>query len=240
MVYFGDHGNLRGIAKRLGNLCCYLPDLINHGNSPHRKESTLEQIAHDIYETFFPQLPATILGHSMGAKVAMVFAHYYPQLCNSLICLDMLNRDFPPGRQDNNFEQIKKLEGKRFSSRAEAEKIIEPYITEKALRGFLLKNIVFKDGYYLLRIKTDNLLYDQSLLVKRLNLKILKIPALFLMAENGYSRPDDSEYIEQQYINSTHKVLANCGHWLHGEKPKEVVSEIKQFLSKTNARGVQL
>lgn len=227
---FGDHGNLRAIASKIG-FCNFLPDLINHGNSPRREGSTLEQFANDIVETFEQYLPAVIIGHSMGAKVAMAFASFYPQHCKALIFLDMVNRDYPPERQDNNFNQLQKIEGMGFKSRREANDLLASGIPNAPLRNFLLKNLVFKDDEYRLRLTTSNLRHDQVTLVNQLQLNKHSIPTLFLMAENGYALEDDKDYINAQAANATHIVLPDCGHWLHGEKPNEVVHEITQFLA---------
>src|SRR5690348_2264177 len=70
---FGWGRNWATIAQRLaaGHRVIAL-DLRNHGNSPWADTMTYAEMADDVRDTLGQ--PATLIGHSMGGKVAMVAA----------------------------------------------------------------------------------------------------------------------------------------------------------------------
>jgi esterase len=43
--------------------------------------------------------------------------------------------------------------------------------------------------------------------------------------------PEHQPMVQQQFSNVKAHVIANTGHWLHAEKPKEVLRAIRKFLS---------
>ncbi len=59
-------------------------------------------MASDVYEMFGPLGigSAVIIGHSMGAKVAMYFALAYPAVTDGLISMDMAPKEYKRGHDD--------------------------------------------------------------------------------------------------------------------------------------------
>jgi len=55
------------------------------------------------------------------------------------------------------------------------------------------------------------------------------VPALFIYGEQSdYVVADDIPHLRSRFSNSSFKAL-NAGHWVHAEKPKEVIEEIRGF-----------
>jgi pimeloyl-ACP methyl ester carboxylesterase len=74
---FGRSQNLASVARALATRCRVLSlDLRNHGASPHAAGMAYAALAEDVRETLahHAALPAGLLGHSMGGKVAMTLA----------------------------------------------------------------------------------------------------------------------------------------------------------------------
>ena len=73
----GSHENWRAIAKALGeNYTVNIPDLRNHGLSPHDESMTYPLLAADVAELLDDSdiVKPAVLGHSMGGKIAMQLA----------------------------------------------------------------------------------------------------------------------------------------------------------------------
>src|SRR5580698_6858162 len=89
---FGSLDNWAGISRRLADSWqVFSLDLRNHGASPHSDAFNYDLMAADIAEFLAAhRLPrANVLGHSMGGKVAMLFALRYPGQLGKLIVADM-------------------------------------------------------------------------------------------------------------------------------------------------------
>src|SRR4051812_48925651 len=77
----------------------YTIDQRNHGKSPHTEHHSIELMVEDLKDFLQQQglQKVSLLGHSMGGKVAMQFALSYPQLVDQLIIADMAPRAYKHG-----------------------------------------------------------------------------------------------------------------------------------------------
>jgi pimeloyl-ACP methyl ester carboxylesterase len=78
---FGSGDNWRTIARMMEpQYESIVVDMRNHGRSPHDPEMNFEAMTDDILELMsdLNLEKASLLGHSMGGKVAMQFALRYP------------------------------------------------------------------------------------------------------------------------------------------------------------------
>lgn len=77
------------VAKHLGNYACYLPDFRGFGKSlpPSSNGWTVEDFAKELFAFFAIHgiRNATIVAHSFGCRVAMVFATLHPELVQKLL-----------------------------------------------------------------------------------------------------------------------------------------------------------
>ena len=56
-------------------------------------------------------------------------------------------------------------------------------------------------------------------------------PTLFLGGANSnYILPEDEMLIKERFPNAEIKKIANAGHWIHAENPKDFTTEILEFL----------
>jgi pimeloyl-ACP methyl ester carboxylesterase len=57
-------------------------------------------------------------------------------------------------------------------------------------------------------------------------------PALFLRGGNSdYVLPSADGEIDRLFPNAARQTIDGAGHWLHAEKPQEVILALKEFLS---------
>lgn len=212
----------------------HLLDLRNHGRSFHSPEFSYQLMANDLLEYYQQHYlkKASIIGHSMGGKVAMLFATTHPDKVEKLIIGDIGPKYYPPHHQ----EILAGLNAVDFSSkpdRTAVEETLYPFIPDFGTRQFLMKNLYW--------VEPGQLAFRFNLPV--FNEKIEMIgeplphsshfnqPTLFLRGENSrYILDADLPLIKQHFPNSILITMPNVGHWLHAENPKLFFEETISFL----------
>jgi esterase len=118
-------------------------DLRNHGSSPHADDMTYAAMVDDVLSWLDRhELPkVTLLGHSMGGKVAMLLACRHPQRVERLIVVDMAPKDYFWVAHRAEFAAMNELNLTHLKSRAEAELRFEARVDDWAMRKFLATNL---------------------------------------------------------------------------------------------------
>lgn len=118
-------------------------DLRNHGRSPHAPTMTYAEMAADVAAWMADHgLPrASLLGHSMGGKTAMLLACRQPALVERLIVVDIAPKDYFWVAHRANFAAMNELRLSELKSRGEAELRFEARVPSLALRKFLATNL---------------------------------------------------------------------------------------------------
>src|SRR5262245_34989611 len=101
---FGMSDNWLSLARAYAQegFAVYLPDLRNHGQSPHDDVFSMEAMTGDLLELFGDESieRAHVAGHSLGGKVAMHFACKHAEKTRSLVVSDISPRYYPPHHED--------------------------------------------------------------------------------------------------------------------------------------------
>lgn len=222
---FGSLSNLSGLAKELQtNFDIILVDVRNHGRSPRDKSMSYQEMAEDIFELadFLNIDQFSILGHSMGGKIAMTCALLQPQRIKKLIVADIAPVIYAD-RHSEVFMGLKSVLQLQAENRIEAEKILAGYIETPEVRQFLLKSFQRGEGGFDFLYDVENLYSNYGLIsdwVEHSN--TYDGNALFIKGElSSYIENDSVQLIEALFPNSELKVINGTGHWLHAEKPKE-------------------
>ncbi|KEF61645.1 uncharacterized protein A1O9_03213 [Exophiala aquamarina CBS 119918] len=135
-------------SQRNNRTMMYNIDLRNHGDSAHSPAHDYTSMAEDV-EAFIAaqQLPKpTLIGHSMGAKVAMTLALRSPNKYSALIPVDnapvdaALKSDF--GKYVNAMREIDEQGPQHIQKQSDADKILAKYEPDVSIRQFLLTNLV--------------------------------------------------------------------------------------------------
>ncbi len=232
--FFASSRNWRQIAQRLSaRFHVYVPDMRNHGVSSHHQLMDYPSMAADLLQ-FMDQRgleTASLLGHSMGGKVAMWFALTFPDRLAKLIVADIAPVSYKHSF-DHTVLALKALPLAELSNRKQAESLLASRIPELSYRQFLLQNLILKDGKYCWRLDLD--------IFQRMAPNIAAFPnadhlapftgkALFIAGgDSDFLKPRD---IDSLFPEAAFSTIADAGHWLHVQQPAVFTAWVEKFLA---------
>ncbi len=231
--FFASSRNWRQIAQKLAErFHVYVPDMRNHGASPHHPVMDYLSMAADLLQFIDDRglATASLLGHSMGGKVAMWLALTAPDRLNKLIVADIAPVSYKHSF-DNTVQALKALPLAEISNRKQAETLLAVAIPELSYRQFLLQNLILKDGKYCWRVDLD--------IFQRMAHHIAAFPdAGHLAPFSGkalFIAGGDSDFVQPEAINSlfpdaAFSTIADAGHWLHVQNPDAFTALVEKFL----------
>ncbi len=221
----------RRLADQYRVLCL---DLRNHGDSPHTDTMRYTDMVTDLrgFMDSHKLDSATLLGHSLGGKVAMGFALEAPSRVEKLIVVDIA-----PVRYSHSYRGIvralQNLDLTQVQNRAQANTMLESSIPQEELRQFLLQNLANEQGSYRWRVNLNA--------IERYEDELTGFPdhwrrpypgeALFLRgALSDYVVPEHYPAIHQLFPEARIGVVAGGGHWAHVEQPRAFLTAVLPFL----------
>ncbi len=236
---FGLSDNWVTFARRLSDdYSVYLPDLRNHGQSPHSSVFNFPSLEDDILELVedVGLEEFILMGHSLGGKTAMFFALHHPQLLKKLVVVDIsLRRSPPSGEHQDLINAMLSVDFSEAASRSDVERQLQPLVKSEKLRQFLLKNVYWRDRNKL----------DWRLNLRAINENLPGIfggvaetgefggPALFVRgALSPYILDEDIPEIKAKFPGAEVKTIAGAGHWVHADAPGEFFAIVKEFLDR--------
>ena len=231
---FGFSDNWQTIAKGLADHRLVItPDLRNHGRSPHLPTHTYPEMADDL-KTFLEEhwiFSTDLVGHSMGGKVAMQFALHHPDMVNKLVVVDIA-----PGEASDNhndiFQSLLDLDLSKITTRQEADTFLVPRIPDYGTRQFLLKNISRDaNGRFAWKMNLPVLWQEYPAIVAAVDGEPFDKPALFIRgSRSGYIKDADFSLIKTLFPQAEIKTIEDAGHWVHADKPVELLETLQAFL----------
>lgn len=231
---FGMLDNWNSIGSELANnFAIYLVDQRDHGRSDKSKEFGYEFVARDL-KNLCDKLSLQkigLIGHSMGGKSAMTFANLYPDMVDKLMVIDIAPKKYEGGHE-NIFDAILAVPIEEVTTRSAVDGILSKQIDNIGVRQFLMKNLTrkkeggfeWKANFKLLHDKYENIL-DIPALRKNSDLEVVFIKG----GLSQYIQPEDEALIHSYYPNAEVEIIENAGHWVHAEKPKELLDSIYSF-----------
>jgi pimeloyl-ACP methyl ester carboxylesterase len=235
--FLGMSDNWKTLGTKLAkNYQVHLIDQRNHGRSFHSDEFDMELLIEDIlhYIKNNNLKKVNLLGHSMGGKVAMLFAVTYPNLVDKLIIADISPRAYKPHHQ----QILAALNAVNFqiqNTRKKVEEVLKIYIQDSGILQFLLKNVYWKEkGKLAYRFNLNSLTENYNEIGVALpSFTEFNGDTLFLKGENSdYITKNDEPLIKAHFENAQIRTVKNAGHWLHAENPTQFYNEVVSFLSK--------
>ncbi|PQJ15758.1 alpha/beta fold hydrolase [Aureicoccus marinus] len=203
----------------------HLIDQRNHGRSFHSEEFDYRVMSRDLNEYIQQQELKNVylLGHSMGGKTVMNYACDFAGQVTKLLVADIAPKYYP-AHHGYIFDALNSLDFSKISSRGEADKALAKHLSDWGMRQFLLKNLYW--------IEPGKLAFRFNLEVLGNRLEEIGEPLSSQQQYDGptlFLRGDRSEYIveadlsliQQHFSEVEIKTIANAGHWLHAENPKD-------------------
>jgi esterase len=231
----GSARNWTAIAKQLGETHrVFTLDLRNHGRSPWAATASFDDMADDVAAFIGRHRlePATVIGHSLGGKVAMRLALLRPELVERLVVVDVA-----PVAYEHSFANyiraLRRVDLAGLSRRADADGALQEAVPAPGIRSFLLQNLVQSDAGFGWRVNLAALEDNMAELMgfTAAPQQTYPGPTLFLAGgRSDYVGAEHRPLIEELFPAARHAVIADAGHWVHAERPAEFVANLRAFL----------
>jgi esterase len=241
---FGNSNNWRSISyssairDRRRSL---LVDLRNHGDSDHHIDMTYPEMAQDLARLMdhLKIEKCTLLGHSMGGKIAMNFATLYPERLDGLLIIDSAPKDHRDS--PNIYGGTKKI----------VEQVSELNIHDQSRKEVLnnLKNMFNGSVANLLNTNLTYISPEDDKVTWRCNMKAIRknidniigfesTPGKYyngdlsiIVGEKSHTFPlDVYRTIFPKIGEGSIKRVKDAGHWVHVDNPTQVIVNIVKFL----------
>ncbi len=234
---FGMLDNWQSFGKKLADhgYMVYLIDQRDHGKSPFTNAFNYKILAEDL-AVFMQEnwlYNAHIIGHSMGGKTAMQFCFDYEDMVAKLVVVDVWNKVYKAGHEVI-FQAIRDLDVDNTENRDDIYVHLKKYGLDEVTTQFLLKNINRKkEGGYewkmniaLLESSYNNILTKVGEENQTTDKKTLFIRG----GDSNYILEPDFANIHRQFTNAQIATITHAGHWVHADKPTELLNAILAFL----------
>lgn len=251
---FGQGRNWTTIARRLaedGHRVTLL-DLPNHGHSPWTDRVDYGDMAEYVAaELAVLGDPVTLVGHSMGGKVAMQLALRRPELLRALVVVDIAPVDYPEtgGRTDDPDEEaspfaafiaaMQAVDLDQLQTREEADAALRDAVPSTMVRSFLLQSLVRDgvgaDGGWRWRLNLETLARDLGELRRWPDPPpgaTFEGPVLWIAgAGSTYVLDEDRPRMDALFPSTRLVRVKHAGHWVHSEQPEVFLEAVRRFLA---------
>lgn len=232
----------------------YCLDVRNHGDSPHHQDMGYLTMANDVASFIeklglskSPSKEITLIGHSMGGRIAMAYAlasvserRDFPSL-HKLVVVDISPKAINLQAQFGLYIKLMmKIDEAGLNKQSDADKMMkEGGIDDIGIRQFLLTNYKrlpggsgkygFRNPLGILNSWLEQLGRTDPIFESGVR---FHQPTLFVAgSRSNYLKADQHEDLRKTFKNSKLEFL-DTGHWVHAEKPKEFVDLVTQFILK--------
>jgi esterase len=232
---FGQARNFGQIQRALAQRWWVIAlDQRNHGASPHAPDMRYGTMAEDVRETLAAlcALPAMVMGHSMGGKVAMRLALAHPDAVARLLVSDIAPVVYPP----RNHPLVTAMAAVRLRddlTRAEADAALAGTLPESSVRAFLLQNLKFGSPPEW-RVGLREIASALPDLEGWDGPSDTTYPSRTLFvagSESDFIRAEDRPLIRTLFPAARFVSVKHAGHWVHADNPAGFLAVLEAFLS---------
>jgi pimeloyl-ACP methyl ester carboxylesterase len=235
--WLGSGDNWRSLALRWGErYTVYALDQRDHGRSPHTEAFSYPLLVNDLAEWADQHGLDSfhLMGHSMGGKVAMLFALTYPERVRKLIVADMAPRSYPH-HDATVLHALLALDVTQVKARHEVEQQLVARGLTVGTAQFLMKSLYrLEDGSFAWRFNLPLFARDYPYIVEDIlepHHRAFENPTLFIRGElSDYITAADLPRIAQYFPHYRLETFAGAGHWVHADKPDLYYETVLSFL----------
>jgi pimeloyl-ACP methyl ester carboxylesterase len=230
------------------------PDLRGHGDSQWMLGGsyTIIDYVYDIAQLLHQTsaVPATVIGHSLGGSISLLYSGIYPENVTKLISIEGMGP--PPGMLEKygetapharleawvgNLRQLSSRMPKRYASLEEAFQRMQtenPHLSEDQARHLTVHGSnQNEDGSYSWKFDNYVRAFAPIGLSPEETWKIyarIKSPTLLIHgAESWASNPQDDGRAKA-FDNSLVAGIEGAGHWVHHDQLEQFLEVVKEFL----------
>jgi len=188
---------------------------------------------------------AVIIGHSMGGKVAMAFSAEFPERIKSMVVIDIGPKSYHSltgysSQAIDHMNILNAMQNIDFSiakTREDIDTKLRIYIKSERIRNFLMKSIKRnKDNTFSWKINVPVLIKELPAILEGVGYTahgIAGFPLLFIRGEHSdYITDEDIPSIKNFFLEAEFVTIPGAGHWLHAEKPEELLGILRGFLGR--------
>ena len=201
--------NWKSFGKLMAeNHTVFLVDLRNHGRSPHHSVMTYSDMAQDILHFMDEQWlhkEASILGHSMGGKVAMQAVIDDPDRFKSLLVVDIAPKTYPASHE-HILLALQSLDLAAVSDRREIEARLIQQLGERGVVSFLMKNLTRTSDGFGWKVNLDGIAKNYPALISDLNTD--NLPAF--EGSVTFFKGDQSDYIQSDDLPTINRLFPSA------------------------------
>lgn len=221
---FGSSRNWRSVARALAathRVLCV--DLRNHGLSPWDASMSYPEMADDVRELIHAQglEDPTVIGHSMGGKAALVLALETPDLLERLIVVDIAPVSYAD-RFSKYVEAMRSVDTHSLKKRIDAMRALSERIQDADVVGFLMQNLVPRDGHFDWRVNLTAIGASIPTLSGFPNIALAKCRTATTLIRGSMS-----DYVQETDVSAFRAAFPNldvvdvdgAGHWVHADRP---------------------
>lgn len=214
-----------------------LVDIPNHGRSVWTETWDFVEAADLVAELLDAEDPVTLVGHSLGGKIAMVLALRHPALLERLCIVDVAPVAYQSATEFGGYiDAMLAIDLDALESRGEADEALRDAVPGDTVRGFLLQNLRREGGTWSwqpnLRLLRDQLPQvsgwpDEAVA----SLSPYEGPTLWIGgSESHYVRDEYADAMDALFPRTRRVTVKGAGHWVHSEKPEIFLEVLRRFL----------
>jgi len=230
--FLGMLDNWHSFAKKLSESYRVITiDQRNHGKSFHSDDFDYKIMSDDLY-ILIEELKldsVKLIGHSMGGKTVMQFLVNHSSLVDKAVIVDIAPKQYNGGHEVI-LEALSSLDLTTIDKRSDAQDILTEKLGNIGVVQFLLKNLTRNDDQSFGWKANIDLLHKKYQEVSA-GIKFetaCEVPTLFVKgSKSNYITDDDKSDIQDTFSNSEIIEIEGAGHWVHAEKPAELLDKVK-------------
>ncbi|WP_445258025.1 alpha/beta fold hydrolase [Nocardioides aurantiacus] len=233
---FGQGRNWTGVAKALSDEHrSLLVDLPHHGRSSWPARVDYLDLADEVAAALPDDEPVTLVGHSMGGKVAMTLALRHPARVARLAVVDVAPTDYGGSSEFAAYvEAMQGLDLAAVHRRSDADEALTAAVPSPTVRSFLLQNLRRDGDDWRWQVDLDGLGSSLATIsgwpADRLAGLTYDGPVLWVAGrESRYVQPAHVEAMQALFPRHRRVTVKGAGHWVHSEKPEVFVEVLRRF-----------